>query len=299
MATASSRLERSGGIAVANVRLIPRLDIKGPNLIKGVHLEGLRVIGDPREYAVRYYQQGADELIYMDVVASLYGRNNLAELISSTVKDVFVPITVGGGIRCVEDVRELLRSGADKVAINTAAVARPELISEVAKRFGSQCMVLSIEAMSNGNGHWLAYTDNGREKTGLDVVAWAKQAVALGAGEILLTSVDREGTRKGFDLDLIKAVSTAVSVPVIASGGLGSAEDLVSAVKQGMADAVAMADVLHYDRLSLGDLRQQVSEYGIPVRSLPRARLSEPSLPKTDLPKPISTTESSGRGANY
>jgi len=186
--------------AMRKVRLVARLDIKGPNLIKGIHLEGLRVIGAPNEHALRYYQQGADEFIYMDCVASLYGRNNLGDIVQNAVKDVFVPITVGGGIRSVEDATHLLRCGADKVAVNTAAVANPKLISDIARRFGSQCMVLSIEAKQIGPDRWEVFTDNGRERTGLDVVVWVKQGVALGAGEILLTSVDREGTRKGFDI---------------------------------------------------------------------------------------------------
>jgi len=253
---------------MANVRLIARLDIKGPNLIKGIHLEGLRVVGDPQEYALRYYTEGADELLYMDTVASLYGRNNLSDIVRSTVKNVFVPITVGGGIRSVDDVRHILRSGADKVAINTAAVRRPELIGEVSTRFGSQCMVLSIEAKCVAPNNWEAYTDNGRERTGISVVEWARRGVELGAGEILLTSVDREGTRRGFDLDLIRAVSTAVNVPLIASGGLGTAADLVQAVINGGADAVAMADVLHYRRTGIPELRRAASGAGIRVRTV-------------------------------
>jgi len=251
---------------MANVRLIPRLDIKGPNLIKGIHLEGLRVIGDPQRYAVQYYRDGADELLYMDIVASLYGRNSLTEIIRRAVKEVFVPITVGGGIRLVEDARHILRSGADKVAVNTAAVAEPELITRVSRRFGSQCMVLSIEAKQSGPGRWEAYTDNGREHTGLDVVEWARRGVELGAGEILLTSVDREGTRKGFDLDLVRAVSGAVDVPVIASGGMGSEPDLVAVVREGGADAVAMADILHYDRMPLPKIRDAARAAGLHVR---------------------------------
>src|SRR6478609_312410 len=199
--------------SMKRIRLIPRLDIKGPNLIKGIHLEGLRKIGDPQEHARRYYEQGADELIYMDIVASLYGRNSLVDIISRTARDVFIPMTVGGGVRSVDDVRELLRAGADKVAINTAAVRRPELITEVSQAFGSQCMVLSIEAKRTTGGKWTAYTDNGREHTGLDVVEWARRGVELGAGEIMLTSVDQEGTRKGFDVELVRQVSTAASVP--------------------------------------------------------------------------------------
>jgi cyclase len=250
---------------VAGVRLIARLDIKGSNLIKGVHLEGLRVIGDPQERAERYYHQGADELLYIDAVASLYGRNSLHDIVRRAASQIFVPLTVGGGIRSVGDVNDVLRVGADKVAINTAAVRRPELITDVARKFGSQCMVLSIEAMRR-DGHWEVYTDNGRERSGLDVVEWAKKAVSLGAGEILLTSVDNEGTRRGFDIDLIREVSDMVSVPIIASGGLGTPEHLVDAVFTGHADAVAVADMIHYGRGTMQDLRNAALAAGIRVR---------------------------------
>ncbi len=250
-----------------NIRLIARLDIKGPNLIKGIHLEGLRVIGSPNEYALRYYKQGADELIYMDVVASLYGRNSLGEIVQQAAQDVFVPVTVGGGIRSVDDATRLLRCGADKVAVNTAAVANPTLISDIARRFGSQCMVLSIEAKQIGPDRWEAYTDNGRERTGLDVIEWVKRGVALGAGEILLTSVDKEGTRKGSDLPLLHAVTGEIGVPVIASGGMGRPEHLVEAVQQGQADAVAMADILHYGRATIGEIRATARAAGIEVRA--------------------------------
>jgi len=253
---------------MSNLRIIPRLDIKGPNLIKGVRLEGLRVMGDPQEFALRYYAQGADELIYMDIVASLYGRNNLSDIISRAADQIFIPITVGGGIRSVDDARHILRSGADKVAINTAAIARPELITEVAKRFGSQAMVLSIEAKAVGPGKWEVYTDNGRERTGLDVVEWAKEAIGRGAGEILLTSVDREGTRKGFELDLIRQVRDAVPIPVIASGGMGTLEDFALAATEGGADAVAMADVLHYGRMTVADIRAHAQAASLAVRSV-------------------------------
>jgi cyclase len=250
-----------------SIRLIARLDIKGPNLIKGVHLEGLRVIGAPNEHALRYYQQGADELIYMDCVASLYGRNSLGDIIRDTVKDVFVPMTVGGGIRSVENATDLLRCGADKVAVNTAAVANPKLISDISRRFGNQCMVLSIEAKQIGPDRWEAFTNNGRERTGLDVVEWAKKGVSLGVGEILLTSVDREGTRKGFDIRLIRAVTQEVSVPVIASGGMGKPEDMVDAVLQGNADAIAMADILHFKRSAVSDIRRAAQTACIKVRN--------------------------------
>jgi len=250
-----------------NIRLIARLDIKGANLIKGVHFEGLRVVGDPQEYAKKYYFQGADELLYIDAVASLYGRSKLAQIVRNTAEDVFVPMTVGGGIRTVEDVHDLLQSGADKVAINTAAVRRPELISEVAKRFGSQCIVLSIEAKQQGPDHWEVYTDCGREKGGLDVSEWARRGVELGAGEILLTSIDKEGTRKGFDLSLTRTVTDVVKIPVIASGGMGNPQDVVNVVHKADADAVAMAYSLHYDRFTIGEIRAAAHEAKIKVRA--------------------------------
>lgn len=253
---------------MSNLRIIPRLDIKGQNVIKSVQLEGLRVVGDPGEFALHYYEAGADELIYMDIVASLYGRNNLSDIIQKAARDVFIPITVGGGIRSVDDARHILRSGADKVAINTAAIARPELISEVAQRFGSQAMVLSIEAKQIAPGKWEAYTDNGRERTGLDVLDWVRRGVELGAGEILLTAVDREGTRQGFDLDLLRQVSSAVPVPVIASGGMGTLAHFVEAAEQGLADAIAMADVLHYKRMTVPEIRAAALAAHLPVRKL-------------------------------
>jgi cyclase len=235
----------------------------------------VRVIGDPGEYARAYYRQGIDELLYVDAVASLYQRDSLMEIVRRASEDVFVPMTVAGGVRSVRDVEELLRAGADKVAINTAAVRRPALIHEVARRFGSQCMVLSIEAKAIGNGdakeighhRWEAHVDCGREPTGLEVLEWAKRAVNLGAGEILLTSVDREGTRGGFDCELVRRVASAVPVPVIASGGMGSLAHLREVVEQGKADAVAFADVLHYRRLSLALIRAFALDAGLCVRT--------------------------------
>lgn len=249
------------------VRLIARLDVKGENLIKGVHLEGLRVIGDPQEYARRYYDQGADELIYMDIVASLYGRSNLVDIVRRAARDIFVPLTVGGGVRSIEDVTNLLRAGADKVAINTAAVHRPELIAEVAQKFGSQCMVLSVEAKRQGDNHWEVYTDCGREKSGFDVVDWVKRAIDLGAGEVLLTSIDQEGTKKGFDIELLEAINKFARVPIIISGGYGEAQHLRAAIDSG-ADAIAFADALHYKRTNLIELRNIAAEMDINVRSL-------------------------------
>lgn len=243
-----------GRALMRNARLIARLDVKGPNLIKGIHLEGLRVIGDPQEHALRYYRQGADELLYIDIVASLYGRNSLHDIVSRAAQDIFVPMTVGGGIRSVDDVRAMLRAGADKCAINTAAIRRPELISEVARVFGSQCMVLGVEAKRMAPGKWECFTDNGREYTGVDVIDWCRQGYESGAGEILLTSVDQEGTGKGFDLELIEAVSQVVPIPVIASGGMGSMDDMVRAYDRG-ADAIATAGMLHYQRSTMPEIR--------------------------------------------
>jgi cyclase len=251
---------------VRNVRLIARLDVKAPNLVKGVQLEGLRKLGDPNEFARRYYREGIDEIYYEDIVASLYERNSLIEIIERSTHDVFVPVTVGGGLRSVADVEAVLRAGADKVAINTAAIKSPVIVREVADRFGSQCMVLSIQAKKNGES-WEAYYDNGREHSGIDAVGWAQRGQELGAGEILLTSVDQEGTGLGFDLDLIKAVTARVDIPVIASGGMGHPDHLVSVIKEGNADAIAMARVLHYGMYSLEDLRARCGSEGIPVRT--------------------------------
>ena len=251
---------------MTNIRLIARLDIKGANLIKSIHLEGLRVIGLPNEYALRYYLQGVDELIYMDCVASLYGRNHLGDIVKDALNDIFIPITVGGGIRSLVDATDILRKGADKIAVNTAAIADPQLITNIARRFGSQCMVLSVEAKQVAPDKWEAYTDNGRERTGLDVIDWVKQGVAMGAGEVLVTSIDREGTRKGFDIALISAISSEVSVPVISSGGMGKPTDLIDVVNIGGADAVAMADILHYGRSTIGEIRSIAQEANIGVR---------------------------------
>lgn len=272
MEAAAHAVGPDGPACMRNARLIARLDVKGANLIKGIHLEGLRVIGDPQVHARRYYEQGADELIYIDIVASLYGRNSLGDIVSRTARDVFVPLTVGGGLRSVDDVRNMLRAGADKVAINTAAIRRPELISEVARSFGSQCTVLGIEAKRSGPQKWECFTDNGREFTGVDVVEWCRRGYELGAGEILLTSVDQEGTRKGFDTALINAVTRVVPIPVIASGGMGSADHMLSAFAHG-ADAVAMADVLHYNRMTITEIRETALTVGLRVRCDPKVAL--------------------------
>lgn len=254
--------------AARNLRLIARLDVKGPDLIKGIHLEGVRKLGDPQAFAQRYYAEGIDEIIYIDAVASLYGRNNLSDIVRRTCEQCFVPITVGGGVRSVEDAQQLLRQGADKIAINTAAVARPELISEIARTFGSQCMVVSIQAKRKPGGGWEAYTDLGREHSGYDVLDWARRAQDLGAGEILLTSVDHEGTQSGFDLALTRAVTEAVEIPVIASGGMGKVEHLVDLASHSGADAAAFAHVLHYGKLQVGEIRAAARAAGLPVREV-------------------------------
>ena len=229
------------------VRFIPRLDIKGPNLVKGIHLEGLRVLGKPELFSEFYYQNGADELLYIDVVASLYGRNSLLNMIQKISKKIFIPLTVGGGIRSIEDIQSVLKSGADKVAINTAAIHNPHLIKEASNKFGASTIVVSIAAKKQINGTYEAYTDNGREKTGVDVFEWANKVEQLGAGEILLTSIDMEGTGQGYDVELTKKISTSVSIPVIACGGAGNASHVLDVIKEGKADAVSVASMLHYD----------------------------------------------------
>lgn len=227
-------------------RIIPRLDIKGPNLVKGIHLEGLRVLGKPADFAKYYYENGADELMFMDVVASLYERNSLHDIIAETAKQKFIPITVGGGLRTISDIKEVLRVGADKVCLNTAAIKNPELIRTASRKFGSSTIVIAIEAIKEENGKYLAYTDNGREYTGVDVFEWAQKVDELGAGEIVITSVDREGTGQGFDLDLISKISNLVSIPVIAHGGAGNKQDVVDLIKQDTANAVMLSSLFHY-----------------------------------------------------
>ncbi len=249
------------------LRLIARLDIKGVNLIKGIHLEGLRIVGDPQDRAEKYYQDGADEIIYMDTVASLYGRNNLIDVVTRAAEHVFVPMTVGGGIRSVEDARALLRAGADKVAINTAVIKDPMLIKKLSDVWGSSTIVLSIEAKKTNVGKWEAYTDNGRERTGLDVAQWAEQGAKLGAGEIFLTSVDQEGTRKGFDCELVSEVTKNVDIPVVASGGFGELNHLLDLLQIGRPTGIAFADSLHYNRISLTEIRNFCAQNDIPTRT--------------------------------
>lgn len=247
-------------------RIISRLDIKSQNVVKGIQLEGLRVIGNPGEIARRYYDQGIDEIVFIDIVASLYGRNNILSVVEEAARDIFVPMTVGGGIRSIDDIKAVLRAGADKVAINTAAHARPEFLKEAAAAFGSQCVVLSVEAKRQPDGHWESYTDNGRERTHRNVLDWVKQAEELGVGEILLTSVDHDGTRKGFDIDLVREVRSRVRVPVIACGGAGNNQHVADVFKATRADAVACGALFHYDLSTVPGLKKSLAAAGFEVR---------------------------------
>ena len=228
------------------VRIIPRLDVKGPNLVKGIHLEGLRVLGKPSDFAKFYYEQGADELMFMDVVASLYERNSLHDIISETAKSIFIPITVGGGLRSISDIKEVLRVGADKVCLNTAAIKNPKLIKDASRMFGSSTIVVAIEAIKESNGKYLAYTDNGREYTGVDVFEWAQQVAELGAGEIVITSVDKEGTGQGYDLELISKITNIVGIPVIAHGGAGKQDHVVDVLMGGNISSAMISSLFHY-----------------------------------------------------
>ncbi len=229
------------------IRIIPRLDIKGPNLVKGIHLEGLRVLGRPEIFARHYYDQGADELIFMDVVASLYERNSLLDIVKRISKEIFIPLTVGGGLRTIEDIRQVLRAGADKVSLNTAVINQPQLIGEASRIFGSSTIVVSIEVIRQPNGGYLCFTNNGRENTGVEAFAWAQRAQELGAGEILLTSIDKEGAGKGYDVELTRKMADMVSIPVIAAGGAGAPEDIEAVIQDGHADAVSVASLFHFN----------------------------------------------------
>ena len=235
-----------------NIRIIPRLDIKGPNLVKGIHFEGLRVLGKPEHFARYYYENGADELIYMDAVASLYGRNSLLDIVERTSREIFIPLTVGGGLRSIDDIRRVLRAGADKVSLNTAAIARPELVTEASRTFGSSTIVVSIEAHKGTDGRYEAFVNYGRDHTGVDALEWAVRAAELGAGEVMITSINQDGTGRGFDVDLARRVADSVSIPVIAGGGAGTAEDVARVIRDGEVQAVALASILHYHVLRHG-----------------------------------------------
>lgn len=247
-----------------NIRIIPRLDIKGKNVINTVQLEGLRIVGLPNDLAKYYANQSADELLIIDQVASLYQRDYIVELINIFTKEIFIPITVGGGIKSVEDARKILRSGADKVAVNTAAILDPNLISKLVQALGRQCVVISIPCKSN-NGSWEVQIDGGREKTGLDAYEWAKKAVRLGAGELLITSIDRDGTRKGFDLNLMKKFNN-LGVPIIASGGLGKLDHLQELLNVSNCEAIASADFLHMKRGNIMEIKKNLLNLKFDIR---------------------------------
>ena len=247
------------------IRVVPCLDVKAGRVVKGVNFVGLRDAGDPAELAARYDAEGADELIFLDITASSDARDTLLDAVRRTAEQVFIPLTVGGGVRSVQDARNLLRAGADKVSLNSAAVARPALVAEVSAEFGAQCTVVAVDARRAGSA-WEVFTHGGRTPTGLDAVAWAQEVVARGAGEILLTSMDRDGTRDGFDLELTRAVSDAVSVPVVASGGVGTLQHLVDGVVLGGADAVLAASIFHFGEHTIGEAKQVLLAAGITVR---------------------------------
>lgn len=246
-------------------RVISRLDVKPPHLVKGVHLEGLRKIGDPRDFAVKYYRQGADEISYQDIVASLYNRNSIQELVSSTAEEVFVPITVGGGVRTVADAALLIRSGADKVCLNTAAIQNPQVLQDLSKVFGAQAIVLGIEAKQVSTGKYLVMTDGGREHSGIDLAEWVETTSRLGVGEFLITSIDREGTKIGFDFGLFEVVKKLTTKPIVMHGGAGSARDILEIAKMG-ADGVAIASILHFEISTIQQIKECLHSAGVEVR---------------------------------
>ena len=247
-------------------RIIPCLDVHAGRVVKGVNFVSLRDAGDPVEVARRYDEAGADEITFLDITASSDARDTIVPIIERVADQVFIPLTVGGGVRKVEDVRKLLNAGADKVSINTAAVQNPTLVAESAHRFGSQAIVVAVDAKSVGPDRWEVFTHGGRNPTGLDAIAWARRMCDLGAGEILLTSMDRDGTKAGFDLQLTRAVSRAVPVPVIASGGVGTLEHLAQGVEEGEADAVLAASIFHYGEFTVGQAKRFMADRGIEMR---------------------------------
>lgn len=247
-------------------RIIPCLDVKDGRVVKGTNFVGLRDAGDPVELASIYDKELADELIFLDITASSDERNTMVEMVEKTASQVFIPFTVGGGIRTVEDIRKMLKAGADKVSLNTAAIKNPELIAEGAKRFGSQCIVLAVDARQSGENKWEVYINGGRTPTGLDVLEWVKKATDLGAGEILLTSMDQDGVKDGYDIPLTRAVSEAVNVPVIASGGAGALEHFYDVLTLGKADAVLAASVFHFGEFTVGQVKEYLKSRGIEVR---------------------------------
>ncbi len=248
-------------------RIIPCLDVKDGRVVKGVQFLNLKDAGDPVEIAKKYSSDGADEITFLDITASHENRNTMIDVVRRTASEVFVPLTVGGGVRVLEDVRNLLLAGADKVAINTAAVNNPGFVKDAAKKFGSQCIVVAIDARSDGKGGWEVYTHGGREPTGIDAVEWAGKMENLGAGEILITSMDKDGTKDGYDLLLTKTVSRKIKIPVIASGGAGNIEHLFEGIKKGEADAVLVASIFHYGEYTIGETKEYLIKKGITLRT--------------------------------
>ncbi len=246
-------------------RIIARIDVKNEFVIKGIHLEGLRKVGNPIEFAQKYYKDGIDEIIFMDAVASLYGRNNLFHIIEEACKQVFIPITIGGGIRTIQDIDSALKSGADKITLNTQAVKSPQLIKEASRIYGSQCIVGSIEAKRK-DSNWEVYIDNGREETGLDVIEWAERLVDLGIGELIITSIDQEGTKQGFDMDLVDKICEKVDLPIIVSGGAGNLSHISSVINKDGISGIAIASVLHYNTLSVTEIKNKMILDEINVR---------------------------------
>ncbi|MDO4620209.1 MAG: imidazole glycerol phosphate synthase subunit HisF [Lachnospiraceae bacterium] len=248
-------------------RIIPCLDVNAGRVVKGVNFVNLIDAGDPVEVAKAYNAEGADELVFLDITASSDQRNTVVDMVRRVAEQVFIPFTVGGGIRTVEDMKQILREGADKVSVNTAAVVNPELIREGAEKFGNQCIVIAIDAKRRADGTgWNVYVKGGREDTGMDAVEWAKKAVALGAGEVLLTSMDGDGTKAGYDIELTRAVADAVGVPVIASGGAGTCEHFYEALTEGGAEAALAASLFHFNELSIDEVKDYLAERGVPVR---------------------------------
>jgi len=250
---------------MTKIRIIARIDVKNEYVIKGIHLEGLRKVGLQNEMALKYYTEGIDEIIFMDAVASLYNRNNLFHIIEKACKEVFIPIAIGGGIRSIADIEFALKSGADKIAINTQAIKEPDLIKNASRIYGSQCIIGSIEA-KRINGGWEAYVDNGREPTGVNAVEWAQKLQELGAGELMITSVDQEGTKRGFDIELINAIMAVTSIPVISSGGAGEAKHTSDLLSKTKCKAFAVASILHYNHSSIQEIKQSLAIQNFDVR---------------------------------